>query len=262
MVFGIGAKKVDPLGSFKVRQGRGITGDCCKPVVKHDVELRSDGSGAKIEDERDRASMSLARANVHVSFGSWRPLWNLLTISNPLVKNIDWATPDMQVLELGLRPAGSGEDVERTEAGVERGHAVPDVDRMLDRHGPERGVRHFGPVDGRVEEHCSSNGDDGSDGALCFPVLMVGADSSCSGMLLEGAKVVGIILGGEGSGIIGEVLLGYDSMVPTAKLILLLCFDGFVGVEVGLELDINMTRGMVDKKATTRVEFSAFGAAS
>ena len=49
--------------------------------------------------------MLSARANKDLSLGPGVPMRQLISICNGLVEDINWTTPDMEVLKLGVGPA-------------------------------------------------------------------------------------------------------------------------------------------------------------
>ena len=58
---------------------------------------------------------------------------------------------------------------------------------------------------------------------------------------------------GEGRTIICQVRLGHDdSMISAHQLEIIFCIDCFMCVQAGLELNVDITRGMIHKQTTTR----------
>jgi hypothetical protein len=74
--------------------------------------------------------------------------------------------------------------------------------------------------------------------------------------------VIGKGLGCEGGTVVEEVLLRNYTDVPGAQLEPFLGREGFVGVEMSLELDLNVPGGRVDEDASTRVHVLGFGLAA
>jgi hypothetical protein len=118
----------------------------------------------------------LACADIHAAFRARGPPREFASVSDLLVEDVDGATPHMEVLELRLGPSGAGEQVKGRETGASGWHPVPYVGCLMNSHRPERGVGDFAPVDGRVEQHGSSDGHDCPNGSLGSTILVV-----CSG---------------------------------------------------------------------------------
>jgi hypothetical protein len=91
----------------------------------------------------------------------------------------------MDVSKLGLFPARSGEYVHRRKTVDLRGHPVPEIDHLLDRHRPKLSISNSRPMNGCVNQHGSSNRHDRLDGSLGNSIVMMGADSSELGCLFE-----------------------------------------------------------------------------
>jgi hypothetical protein len=142
------SKQLYPLRCIKRWEIRWVSSDSGKPVVKDDIVLSFDGSCTKVEDQRHIACMLVTCANIHAALRTRLPLRDFLPISNGTVQYINWTTPHMQILELRHRPASASEEVQRREAIVQRGHAIPNIDSMLDGHRPQRGVCHLLPMNG------------------------------------------------------------------------------------------------------------------
>jgi len=53
------------------------------------------------------------KAHADDTLGAWLPLGYLFTIGDSVIEQIDGAAPDVKVVELPLRPASPGEDINR-----------------------------------------------------------------------------------------------------------------------------------------------------
>jgi hypothetical protein len=144
----------------------------------------------------------------------------------------------------------------RRDAGRLDGHMVPEVDGLLHRHRPQLGIGNLRPVNRGVKHHRTSDQHDRLDRALDDAVVVMGPDTGKPNRLLEGGKVVGKSVRRERLPVVGLVLLRDDANVATQKLVLLLGSQRLVGVQVGLELDMDVARGVVDKDAAARVQIS------
>jgi hypothetical protein len=91
----------------------------------------------------------------------------------------------MDVAKLGLFPARSGKYIHRRKTVDLRGHPVPEIDRLLDRHRPKLSVGDSRPMNRRMNQHGSSDRHDRLDGSLGNSIMMMGADSSELGCLFE-----------------------------------------------------------------------------
>jgi hypothetical protein len=130
---------------------------------------------------------------------------------------------------------------------------VPEEDGLLHRHWPQLGISNLRPVNRSLKHHCASDRHDCLDRALGDAIVVMGPNTGKPNRLLEGSKVVGEGVQHEGLPVVGLVLLQDNADFATKKLVLLQCL---VGVQVGLELDMDVARGMVDKDAAARVQIS------
>jgi hypothetical protein len=108
------------------------------------------------------------------------------------------------------------------------------------------------------------------DCSLSDAIVVVGACAGKQVDLAKGVKVAREVGGRERTTIVGEVFLRDNAGVAAHKFEPLLCTQGFVRSQVGLELNVNHAAGMVHKDAAatillsvglfaTGVEQAAFG---
>jgi hypothetical protein len=135
----------------------------------------------------------------------------------------------MKIAEFCLRPARSGEDVDREETNLDGRHSIPKEDSVLDSHGPELSVRSLRPVDRRMDHHRSSHGHDGLDRTFGNSIVMMDADSRIPNCLAELLKVLGESLRYEGRAIVEEIGLWNHTDVSSCKLEQFLRLEGLVG---------------------------------
>jgi hypothetical protein len=164
----------------------------------------------------------------------------------------------MNVAELGLFPAGSGEYIHQRETVDPRGHPVPEIDCLLDRHRPKLSIGDSRPMDSCVDQHGSSDRHDRLDGSLGNSIVMMGANASELSGLFKLGKMISEGFGCKGRTIVEEVLLWHDSDVSRAQFEALLGSESLMGVEMRLKLDLDVARGRVDKDAATRVHVLGF----
>ena len=100
VLVGTFAEEVLPLRGAEVGQGRWVGGDCCEPVVKNHMELRSDGSSVEAQNEGDSGGMLRAHANEDLSLRAGLPAWQLLAVRDLLVEDVNGAPPHVKVLKL------------------------------------------------------------------------------------------------------------------------------------------------------------------
>ena len=70
-------------------------------------------------------------------------MWQLLSVRDGLVKDVNWTAPDMEVLKLGVGPVCLREEVVGTQSGRFIGHLIVKEGSMLDSEGPEVSVGNF-----------------------------------------------------------------------------------------------------------------------
>jgi hypothetical protein len=70
-------------------------------VVESDMR---NGSGFKIQDQRDGGGMMFAQAHVGMASGGRFPAREFLAILHGFIEDIDWAAPDIAVLKFGMKP--------------------------------------------------------------------------------------------------------------------------------------------------------------
>ena len=90
---------------------------------------------------------------------------------------------------------------------------------MLNSHGPLLGVCRVRPVDGGVQQHGASDGDDGANGAFRDGIVVMSTDASEAMGLSELRAVLGELLGGKGRTVVRGVGLGYPSDVATREVV-------------------------------------------
>ena len=129
--------------------------------------------------------MLSACANKDLSLGAGVPTWQLLSIRDGLVKDVNWTAPDMEVLKLGVGPACLREEVMGTQSGRFVGHLIVKEGSMLDSEGPEASVGNFRPVDCGMQHHRSCNRHHGLDALFGNTVVMVCSNTCQLGHLCE-----------------------------------------------------------------------------
>ena len=147
--------------------------------------LSGDASSVRIQEERNCGCMIRREAEADVPGGAWLPTGNLLAIRNPLVQHIARAAPNHEVVELGMWPTLTGEEIFWRESAVHFGKVVVEKHRMIHSHWPQLGIGHFRPMDGSMQHHGSGARHDILDGFLCHSILVVAGCSSKRGDLFE-----------------------------------------------------------------------------
>jgi hypothetical protein len=99
------------------------------------------------------------------------------------------------------------------------------------------------------------------DVALGNPIVMMGANASEESFLIELEYVLGKGLRCEVGSVVEKVLLGDHSGVSTHQLEGFLGLEGLRGAECGLELDMDVPRGGIDKDAAPFVHLALLGLA-
>jgi hypothetical protein len=126
-----------PIGAVEVGELGRISHNCSKPIIERHMELRSDGAGLEIQDKGNRTRVPIAHPHVHVALRPRLPSRDLLAARDSVIEDVDWTAPHMEISKLCLRPAGPGEDIDRGETALLRGHTVPDIDSVSNSHRPE-----------------------------------------------------------------------------------------------------------------------------
>jgi hypothetical protein len=67
-----------PVGAIEVGELGWISHDSSKPIIERHMELRSDGSGLKIQHQGDHTRVPIAHPHVHVAFRARLPSRDLL----------------------------------------------------------------------------------------------------------------------------------------------------------------------------------------
>jgi hypothetical protein len=97
------------------------------------------------------------------------------------------------------------------------------------------------------------------DVALGYTVVMMSADASKEGLLIELEDVFGKGLRSEVGSVVEEVLLRNHSSVSAHEFERLLGLEGLRGAERGLQFDMNVAGGGIDKDAAAFVHLAFFG---
>ena len=98
-------KELGPQVGVEVGQGVFVGADGGELVVEHHMVLGCDGTGSRVEYQGDGAGMLGAKAHEEFRVEPGRPAGKLLAVREGLVQHVDWTTPHMEVMELGLRPS-------------------------------------------------------------------------------------------------------------------------------------------------------------
>src|SRR6476620_12763267 len=102
--------------------------------------------------------MTLACSHIHVPRRLGLPTRQLVAVCDCLVKNVNGASPNVEIVETRLLPANARKDVVRQDSRVNLGHAVPNIDSMAHCHRPESSVGNVWPVGGRMKQHTTRHG--------------------------------------------------------------------------------------------------------
>jgi hypothetical protein len=94
-------KKLLPFRGFKIWFLLSVAHNCSKPIVEDTVVLRRHVSGVQVQDERDTGGMITREAKEFATARSGVPSWELLSVLNGWVEDIDGRSPHMQVMTLG-----------------------------------------------------------------------------------------------------------------------------------------------------------------
>ena len=100
-------------------------------------------------------------------------------------------------MEFRVRPSLAGENVVRRESVVGARDMIVKEYCMVNCHGPQLRVGHFGPVDSSMDEQSSSNGHDVLYSFLRNAIVVVSPSTSKLARLFEFSKVVRILKAGE-----------------------------------------------------------------
>lgn len=244
-------KEVGPLRGLERRQITCGGGDSGKPIIKDNVELGSDSSSVGVEKQRNSGSKLGGKTKVDMSGGTRLPTWNLLPIGNPLVKNKDGTTPNMEIVKLGVGPALFCEDVSWRETIVGAGHVVVDEDGMIHSHGPQLGISNFRPMNCSVKEHGAGTGHDVLDSFLSQGIGVMTTSSSKPNRLFKLREVIAEGSTGEAGVLVGSVGLWDDSVISTHELKQFFCSQGLVGVQRGQVFNVDKAGRCINKDHTT-----------
>ena len=192
-----------------------------------------------------------AKVDSSITFGS--PTGKLLSIGNSLVKEVNRASPDMEILQAMCWLASSTEDVHGGEPILRVGDSVEEVHGIVHGVRPESGISHVRPVNGGMHHHGSGDGHDGSDGSLSNGIVMVCTGSSKVNDLSIFLKLLLECLGCEGRTTVTQVLGGYHTMFKAHGFKLLDSVQSFRGCETLLHFNMNCTTGQVNEQAATCV---------
>jgi hypothetical protein len=121
-------------------------GDSSEPIIKDNVKVAGDGSGCGIQSDRDGTGVTFRVTHVDLSKRSRLPSRELESVCDLLVQGVKRATPDMEVVELGMRPTLLGEQVVGGQSWVFPWHVVVEEHSVIHSHWPELGIGNVGPV--------------------------------------------------------------------------------------------------------------------
>ena len=158
----------------------------------------------------------------------------------------------MKIVEFALFPTSFGEDVSGTDPILDAWHAIEKVNGMAHSHGPKRRIGHIRPMDGRMKHHSAGHGHDCLDGSFRSAVVMVSTGSRESDDLGEISKFGCKSHQGESRTVICQVRLGHDSVISAHQLEIIFHIDCLMCVQTCLELDVDITGGMIHQQTTTR----------
>ena len=130
-----------------------------------------------------------------------------------LFKTIDWAAPNMKVMELALLPSTFGKNVMWRYTSEFIRHVVMQENRVLDGHGPQTRIGNIGPMNGRMKHHCPGNCHDGLYVAFGNSIVMMGSCNRKSNDLCQLGKLRREFFGSEGRSIISQERLCNDSQI-------------------------------------------------
>ena len=106
----------------------------------------------------------------------------------------------------------------RREARTDARNVVIQIDCILHGHGPEVRISNFRPVDGGMEEHCSGDAGDRTNGAFGDSVLMMSSGAGEVVNLLEISEAAREVVGRESRSLVGNVGLRTDPVVKSSQL--------------------------------------------
>ena len=170
-----------------------------------------------------------------------------------LLQTVNWAAPNVQIMELPLLPSTASENIMWRDPSVFIWHVIMKKDGMLNRHGPKASIRDIRPMDSRVKHHSSSNSHDGLDAALSLTVVMMSSSTSEPDDLSKLCKLRSELLGSEDGSVVSQEGLNNDSKIAAHQLIVFLCFQGLMGVEMSLQLDVNVIGRVIHEDTATGV---------
>ena len=117
----------------------------------------------------------------------------------------------MTVVELIQLPSYLCVHVMWRQPCVGPGHVVVQEHCILDGHRPELGVSHIRPVDGAVEKQHATDLGNGSNGALCYCVVVM-TTGACQLMdLTKDGQLLRKLMQGEGSTLVCNIALWSDA---------------------------------------------------
>ena len=102
-----------------------------------------------------------------------------------------------------------------------------------------------------MEHLRAGDGHECAHASLGGRVVVMGTDSGMSDDLLEQAEPLVELLGNKGLAVVRLVLLRYNTSIAAHKLELLLSPESLVGVEVGLEFDVDVPGRVVHEHTAT-----------
>ena len=101
------------------------------------------------------------------------PLGELLAIFEFWIQNIDWATKNMEMLETNnIKMKMFRELWDRSNLGLSVQNSIPEINSMLKSKGPKCSVCSFGPVNGKMKQHCTGHVKDHLKGTFSKFLMM------------------------------------------------------------------------------------------
>ena len=104
-----------------------------------------------------------------------------------------------------------------------------------------------------MKEHCTSDRHDGLDASLGHTIVVVCTHASKARDLRERFQMLTVGIGSEGRAVVAQVLRDHNAKVATEGFESFFRFDGTVGVQVHLMLDVDESSGVVHKDGATGI---------
>ena len=70
--------------------------DSCEPIVEDNMKLWSDVARGGVQDNWDSACVFVGQSHVHAANGTWLPSWELLSVRQTFVQDVDGASPNLR----------------------------------------------------------------------------------------------------------------------------------------------------------------------